>query len=339
MASRDTAGTSGAPRVVIPDDINSAYTASPELERLRALAQVEVHTTRPADESDLAARVRGADVVLSFRPAFTRFPKSVLQAAQRLRMVCISGTGVEDVDVAEATARGIAVTNVVGSANRAVAELCLALMFAVARQLPAQDRAIRRGEWAGREGIELGGKVLGLVGISGISGELAPMAAALGMQVISWSRHNDPARARAVGATAVSFDEVLARSDLLSLHVRLNAETRHMIGAAQMARMKPGAILINTARGGVVDEAALIAALERGRLAGAGLDVFAVEPLPKDHPFLRMDSVVMTPVSAWNTADSSQRMIRQSVDNVVGFLSGHPINVVNPTALQATPKT
>ena len=339
MASRGKSGTGATARVVVPDDINGAYAASPELERLRALAQVELHATRPADESDLAARVRAAEVILSFRPAFTRFPKSVLQAAERLRMVCISGTGVEDVDVAEASARGIAVTNVVGSANRAVAELCLALMFAVARRLPAQDRAIRRGEWAGREGIELGGKVLGLVGIGGISSALAPMAAALGMQVLSWSRNNDPARARAVGATAVSFDELLARSDVLSLHVRLNAETRNLIGAAQLARMKPGAILINTARGGVVDEPALIAALERGRLAGAGLDVFAVEPLPKDHPFLRMDSVVMTPVSAWNTADASQRMIRQSVDNVVGFLTGHPINVVNAAALQAPPKS
>jgi D-3-phosphoglycerate dehydrogenase len=339
MASRGKAGTNGAPRVVIPDDVNGAYTASPELERLRALAQVDVHTTRPADENDLIARVREADVLLSFRPAFTRFPKPVLEASKRLRMVCISGTGVEDVDVAEATARGIAVTNVVGSANRAVAELCLALMFAVARRVPAQDRAIRRGEWAGQEGIELGGKVLGLVGISGISSELAPMAAALGMQVLSWSRNNDPARARAVGATAVSFDEVLERSDVLSLHVRLNPETRNMIGAEQLARMKRGAILLNTARGGVVNEPALLAALERGHLAGAGLDVFAAEPLPKEHPFLRMDSVVMTPVSAWNTVDASQRMIRQSVDNVVGFLSGHPINVVNPAALQATPKS
>ena len=250
-------------------------------------------------------------------------------------MVAISGTGVEDVDVAEATARGIAVTNVVGPSNRAVAEHCLALLFAVARSIPAQDRAIRRGEWAAAQGIELGGKVLGIVGVSGISSELAPLARALGMKVISWSRNNDPARAAAIGAQAVAFDDLLASADVISLHVRLNDTTRGMIGADQFARMKRGAILINTARGGVVDESALIHALAERKIAGAGLDVFAQEPLPSGHAFVTMDNVVMTPVSAWNTVDASVRMINQSIENVVQFLSGTPINVVNPSALRS----
>jgi D-3-phosphoglycerate dehydrogenase / 2-oxoglutarate reductase len=338
MSAQRPADSSAQPLVVVPDDINGAYAHSPELERLRTVAAVRLHAERARDEADLIERVRDAHVVLSFRPAFTRFPQAVVRAAPRLRMICISGTGVEDVDVAEATARGVAVTNVVGSANRAVAELCLALMFAVARRVPAQDRSVRRGEWAGREGIELGGKTVGILGISGISSELIPLCRALGMTVLSWSRNNDPARAAALGATAVAFDEVLERADIVSLHVRLNDQTRNLIAAPQLARMKRGALFINTARGGLVDEAALVAALESGALAGAGLDVFAQEPLPPGHPFLRMDSVVMTPVSAWNTADASQRMIRQSIDNVVGFLSGKPINVVNAAALQASPK-
>lgn len=326
MTKQREARSSGTPRLVIPDDIIGAYASSAELDRLRAAAEVTIHGTRAGDEAELMGRIRDAHVVLSFRPAFTRFPRPVLQAARELRMICISGTGTEDVDVAAATERAIAVTNVVGSANRGVAELALAFMFALARNVPAQDRSIRRGEWAGREGIELGGKVLGIIGISGISSELAPLARALGMQVVSWSRNNDPAR-------AVAFDDVLAQADIVSLHVRLNDATRNMIGAAQLARMKRGALLINTARGGLVDEPALLAALRSGQLAGTGLDVFATEPLPKDHPLLAMDNVVMTPVSAWNTADASRRMIRQSIDNVVGFLSGRPINVVNPAAL------
>jgi D-3-phosphoglycerate dehydrogenase len=322
-------------RIVIPDDINGAYAVAPETERLRAAGQVDIHGTRAASEAELAERIRDATVVLSFRPAFTRFPCSVLHAAPHLRMICISGTGVEDVAVAAATARGIAVANVVGAANRAVAELCLALMLAVARAVPWQDRSVRRGEWTGRQGIELGGKVLGIVGLSAIARELCPMARALGMDVISWSRDNDPARARAAGSTAVSFDELLRRADVISLHPRLTDATRHLVGADQLARVKDGAILINTGRGGLVDEQALIAALQSGKLAGAGLDVFAAEPLPAGHPLLGLDNVVMTPVSAWNTVDASARMIRQSIDNVVSFLSGAPINVVNPQALQA----
>jgi len=335
MPARSDAAPGSARRVVVPDDINGAYAAAPDMARLRAAASVEIHGSRPASEAELAERIRAADIVLSFRPAFTRFPAAVLEAATRLRMICISGTGVEDVDVAAATARGIAVTNVVGSANRAVAELCVALMLSVARSVPLQDRSVRRGEWREFQGIELGGKVLGIVGLSAIACELIPMARALGMTVLSWSRNNDPARAQAAGSTAVPFDEVLARADVVSLHARLTDATRHMIGPAELARMKPGAILINTACGGLVNEAALLAALRDGKLAGAGLDVFAAEPLPKNHPLLAMDNVVMTPVSAWNTVDAARRMIGQSIDNVVNFLAGTPTNVVNPDALPA----
>jgi phosphoglycerate dehydrogenase-like enzyme len=319
--------------IVIPDDINGAFISSENLARLKEIAVVQSYSTRASGDAELIERIRDADVVLSFRPAFTKFPKSVLDAAGSLRMVAISGTGVEDVDVAEASARGIAVCNVVGPSNRAVAEHCLALLFAVARSIPAQDRAIRRGDWKSAQGVEIGGKTLGIIGVSGISSVLAPLACALGMRVISWSRNNDSARAEVIGARAVSFDELLATADVISLHVRLNDNTRAMMGADQFRRMKQGAIVINTARGGIIDESALISALNTGLIAGAGLDVFGEEPVPAGHPFLAMDNVVMTPVSAWNTVDASARMINQSIENVVQFLRGTPINVVNLNAL------
>ena len=202
-------------------------------------------------------------MILSFRPAFTKFPKAVLDGAPNLRMVCISGTGVEDVAVSDATARGIAVANVPGPSNRAVAEHCLALLFAVARAVPAQDRAIRRGEWKAMQGIELGGKTLGIVGVSGISSELAPLARAPrheGDLVVAQQRCGARRRDRIAGGAARRRCSRPPTS--ISLHVRLNDATRHMIGAEQFARMKRGAILINTARGGVVDEAALLRALQ-----------------------------------------------------------------------------
>jgi D-3-phosphoglycerate dehydrogenase / 2-oxoglutarate reductase len=323
-----------ATTIVVPDDIGGSFKAAADIERLKQIGNVVFYENRASDEAELIERVRTANVILSFRPAFTKFPKTVLEAAPDLRLVCISGTGVEDVAVSEATARRIAVANVPGPSNRAVAEHCLALVFAVTRAIPAQDRAIRRGEWKAVQGLELGGKTLGIVGVSGISSELAPLARALGMRVISWSRNNDPERAAAIGSQAVPLDELLASADVISLHVRLNDTTRHMIGAEQLARMKQGAILINTARGGVVDEAALLRALESRKIGGAGLDVFAQEPLPAGHPFLSAENVVMTPVSAWNTVDASARMINQSIENVVQFLAGKPVNVVNLSELK-----
>jgi D-3-phosphoglycerate dehydrogenase len=321
------------PVIVVPDDIGGSFKSSSSIERLKKIATVLFHEQRALSDVELIERVHVATVILSFRPAFTRFSTLILDGAPNLRMICISGTGVEDVAVSEATARKIAVANVPGPSNRAVAEHCLALLLSVARAVPAQDRAIRQGEWKAMQGIELGGKTLGIIGVSAISSELAPIARGLGMSVISWSRDNDAARAAAIGSQAVSFDELLTNADVISLHVRLNDSTRNMIGSAQFARMKRGAIVINTARGGVIDENALVHALNSGQVGGAGLDVFSHEPLPPGHPFIAMDNIVMTPVSAWSTVDASARMINQSIENVVKFLAGTPVNVVNPMAL------
>jgi phosphoglycerate dehydrogenase-like enzyme len=321
------------PTIVVPDDIGRAFKSSATIGRLSKNAALIFYEERAKDEAQLIERIRPANIVLSFRPAFTKFPKSVLDGAPNLRMICSSGTGVEDIAVSEATARKIAVANVPGPSNRAVAEHCLALLFSVARAVPSQDRVVRRGEWKAIQGIELGGKTLGIVGVSGISSELAPIARGLGMNVISWSRNNDAGRAAAIGSQAVSFDELLASADVISLHVRLSDETRNMMGAPEFARMKRGAIVINTARGGLIDEDALVHALNSGQVAGAGLDVFAREPLPSGHPFLTMENIVMTPVSAWSTVDASARMINQSIENVAQFLAGAPVNVVNPSAL------
>src|SRR6187551_2045715 len=186
MGARETMREAGKLKIIVPDDIVGSFKSSPNITRLNDHAVLSFFTVRPSNEEDLIERIRTANIVVTFRPAFTKFPKHVLSAAPDLQMICISGTGVEDVDVAEATARKIAVANVPGPSNRAVAEHCLALLFSVARHVGAQDRAIRRGEWRAMQGIELGGKTLGIVGVSGISSELAPLARSLGMKVISW---------------------------------------------------------------------------------------------------------------------------------------------------------
>ena len=323
------------PSIVIPDDIANRYRDhSAEVDRLRALADVTIHGDRPTPDA-LAERIRDADIVLSFRPAFTHFPRHVIEGARRLRFICIAGAGVEDVDVDYASSRGIAVGNVVGN-RRALAEQCLALLFAVTRRVVEQDRAIRNGIWQPLQGIELGGKTLGIVGLSATAREFAPLARALGMDVISWSRDNSAERAAAVGAKAVSIDEVLSRSDVVSLHLRLFPELQGFLGRERFAQMKPGAILLNTARGELVDEAALVEALRTRRLRGAGLDVFAQMPLPPGHPLLDLDNVVMTPSSGWNTVDSAQRILGRSIDHVLGFMRGELMSIANAAALGPT---
>ena len=320
------------PHIVIPDDIANRYGGNPEeLERLRAVAELTIHNDRPT-LAQLADRIRDADIVLSFRPAFTRFPREVIEPAQRLRFLCIAGAGTEDVDVGYATSRGIAVGNVAGS-RRALVEQCIALLFAVTRRIAEQDRSIRRCEWKPLQGVEVGGKTLGIIGLSATAREFAPLARALGMEVISWSRDNDPARAAAVGAMAVELDDLLARSDVVSLHLRLYPELVGFLSRERLNRMKPGAILLNTARGELVDEVAMIEALRNGRLLGAGLDVFTQMPLPGGHPLLTLDNVVMTPSSGSNTVDSARRHLRRSIDHVLAFIHGEPVGIVNSDAL------
>jgi D-3-phosphoglycerate dehydrogenase len=320
-------------KVAIPDDISGAFQESPETARLKAVADAAIYSSRIPDAGELIARIRDADIVLSFRPAFTRFPAAAIAACAKLRMICISGTGVEDVDVAEASKRGIAVANVRGSSDRAVAEHALALMLDVARRVTAQDCAIRNGIWQPQQGIELGGKTIGIVGLSAIARNLAPLCSGIGMKVLSWSRDNSPERAQRAGAVAVELGQLLAESDVVSVHMRLFPELAGFFDEAKFAGMKRGAIFINTARGELVDERALQAAIEQGHLSGAGLDVFTAQPLPPGHPLRSLRNVVMTPSSAWNTVDASARMIRQSIDNVLAFIAGKPINVVNAVAL------
>jgi phosphoglycerate dehydrogenase-like enzyme len=206
-------------------------------------------------------------------------------------------------------------------------------MLDVARRVADQDHAIRTGTWRAQQGIELGGKTVGIVGLSAIARELVPLCNGVGMRTLSWSRNNDADRARSVGAIAVELDPLLRESDVVSLHIRLSPALVGFFGKDAFAKMKRGAIFINTARGELVDDAALATALETGHLRGAGLDVFAQQPLPADHPFRRLPNIVMTPASAWNTVDAASRMIRQSIDNVLGFLDRNPVNVINPTAL------
>ena len=227
----------------------------------------------------------------------TRIDRPALAATERLRVIGRAGVGVDNIDVAAATEKGIAVFNAPSGNTTSAAELTMALMLAAMRKLPAADRSIRSGEWDRKRfrGAELHGKTLALIGAGRIGGEVARRARAFGMHVVAYDPFLQDERARQLGIRAVPLEEALREGDVISLHVPLTDATANLIDRERLALLKPGAVVVNAARGGVMDEEALVDALREDRIAGAALDVFNDEPLPADHPFRTLDNVVLTP--------------------------------------------
>jgi phosphoglycerate dehydrogenase-like enzyme len=323
-------------KIVIPDDFPPVFQDHPEMARLGEYGEVVRYGSRAASEEELIERLRGAAIALNVR-AYSVFSARVVAALPELRLVSILGTGTDNVDLPACSRHGVVVTNTPGASTVSVAELTMALLLAVARHVAWSDRTVRSGAWEHRHGIELRGKLVGIVGLGLIGQEVARLGQAFGMRVIAWSFRQDPARAEALGVEMVSLEELLRRSDVVSLHLRSSAEARGMIGRREIGWMKPSAILINTARAAILDEEALQEALRDGRLTGAGLDVFAQEPLPPDHPWRLLDNVVLTPHVGWVTHEASARLAADPVDNIARYLAGDPTHVVNPAAL-AHPK-
>jgi D-3-phosphoglycerate dehydrogenase len=219
-------------------------------------------------------------------------------------------------DVAALAGLGIAVHTIAGYGDTAVAEHTIALMFACCRDIARMDRAIRRGVWDPLENVQLKDKTLGLVGLGGIGREVARIARGIGMEVIAWNRTS---RAEA-GVPLVDLATLLARADVVSLHLALNDETRNLIGAKELARTKPGVILVNTARAALIDESALMAALESGHIRHAGLDVFHAEPLSPEHPLARLENVTLTSHAGFRTFEASMTLMRRAIDIVRGIV-------------------
>ncbi len=320
-------------RFVIPDDFPPVYQDRSEvLDPLRPHGEVQVYSARAADYDELVSRLRWADAVINVR-AYTRFDEALLAELPYLRVISILGTGTDNVDLEAATRRGVVVCNTPGASTVSVAECTLALLFDAAKHVARMDRAMRRGEWRQIKSFELRGKTLGVVGLGAIGQEVARLAGALGMRVLAWSFTQDEERARRCGAELVDLETLLRESHVVSLHLRASPRSAGLIGREQLALMRPGAVLINTARGALVDQEALVEALRNGPLGAAGLDVYPQEPLPADSPLRELDNVVLLPHTAWVTDEASERLLTQPVDNLLAWLAGTPANVVNPAVL------
>jgi D-3-phosphoglycerate dehydrogenase len=315
--------TSGLPKLAIPDDCPPVLAVSAAFSRLRELADVEYFDTLPGSQERLIERIGSAEAVINIR-ASSKFTEEVFEGCSRLRLVSLWGTGTDNVNLAAAQRHGVTITNTPGVSAFSVAEHALALMLAVARGIPGQDAAVRAGGWPRGQGIELHGKTLGIIGLGAIGRRLAALGHAIGMHVIAWSLHSHPE----LGIQLVEFDELLRSSDVVSIHLRLSPQTQGRIGPREFCLMKETAILVNTARGGVIDEAALVEALLTKRIAGAGLDVFSTEPLPAGHALTTLFNVVLTSHSAGITPEALEAGLQMAVANVWSFLAGMPENVV-----------
>lgn len=310
-------------RVVIPDDYPEVLGKSPSLARLRERFEVIYYNSLPGPEAALVERLLGADAAINIRSS-TKITASVFAQLPRLKMLSIWGTGTDNVDLAAARERGVRVTNTPAVAAVSIAEHTLALMLAAARRIPAIDAEVRAGHWPRGQMMQLSGKTLGVIGLGAIGRRFAKLGEGIGMKVLTWTMNPKPE----LGFVHVELDRLLAESDVVSLHLRLSEQTRNFLGAPQLAQMKPGAIFVNTARGPIVDEAALIAALESGHLRAAGLDVFGQEPLPPNHPITRLPNVVLSPHNAGVTAEALEAGLALAVDNVMAFYEGRAQHVV-----------
>ena len=309
-------------KIVVPDDFPVVLTGSPAERLLRTLGDVTVYTERGAEqETELVRRVGDADIVISLR-AYTRFSESALAACPSVRMISIWGTGTDNVDLAACRRRGVTVANTPGVNANAVAEHTLALILAVTRRIPSLDRDVRSGQWPRGLLVQLEGKTLGIVGLGAIGRRVAALAAPFGARLLAATWGPDAGRAAAVGASHATIERLLQESDVVSLHLRLSAETEAVINRERLALMKPGAFLVNTARGRLVDREALVDALRDGRLAGAALDVFHEEPIAASDPLLTLPNVILTPHNAGMTQEVIDVGLLQTVENVRRFLQG-----------------
>lgn len=314
-------------RCAVIDDYQRCARGMADWSVLAGEVEIEVFDTHIGGEDAVARALGGFEIVCAMRER-TPFPRSQLEMLPKLELLLTSGMRNLAIDVGAARERGVVVCGT-PSLGYPTAELTWGLILAAVRSLPLEDRAVRDGRWQRTVGTGLRGKTLGVIGLGRLGGQVAAIGKAFGMEVAAWSANLTEARCAEVGIRlAAGKRALLAESDVVTIHLLLSARTRGLISAADLAAMKPTAWLVNTSRGPIVDETALIGALERRAIAGAALDVFDVEPLPADHPFRRLDNTVVSPHLGYVTAENYRGFYGGAVENIRAWLAGAPIRVL-----------
>jgi phosphoglycerate dehydrogenase-like enzyme len=323
----DQAPTARPVRVAVLDDYQQVAEQYADWSTLPPGSEVRFFSDHLSSEEDLVLRLASFEAIVAMRER-TPFPRSLLARLPNLRLLVTTGARNAAIDVAAATDLGVIVAGTEGLPYP-TAELTWALILALARQVPAEDRALRAGRFQTSVGTGLQGKTLALLGLGRLGSQVARIGYAFGMRVIAWSPNLTAARAETGGAELVSREELFRQADVLSVHLVLSERTRALVGVSDLARLKRSALLINTSRGPIVDEAALIAVLSSGAIAGAGLDVFDVEPLPANHPFLALQNTVLTPHLGYVTSETYRVFYGQALEDIRGYLAGSPPRVIS----------
>jgi phosphoglycerate dehydrogenase-like enzyme len=315
-------------RCAILDDYQNVALSLGDWASLGSEVEVKVFNEHIADHGKLAAALTDFDIVVAMRER-TPFDAALIKALPKLKLLVTTGPRNLSIDVAACEAQGITVSGT-GSIAGTTVELAWALILSLARNIPAEVADFRAGaKWQPRISLDLAGRRLGIIGFGRLGARVARVGAAFGMDVVAWTPNLTDERVKAEGVgRAGSLDELLKTSDFVTIHVVLNASTRGMIGARELGLMKPTAYLVNTSRGPIVDEAALVSALEGKRIAGAGLDVFDVEPLPAGHPFRRLDNLIATPHIGYVTDGTYRVFFKNIVEDIAAWLKGAPVRVI-----------
>lgn len=312
--------------IAILDDYQQVALRLADWAALQARHEVRVFSSPLGGLDAVAAALAGFDVICAMRER-TAFPAELFARLPRLRLLVTTGQRNAAIDMDAARAHGVTVCGTPSPAH-ATAELALGMMIALSRRFGVETRNMQEGRWQTTLGRDLKGRTLGLLGLGRLGGQMAGFGRALGMSVIAWSENLTQEAASAHGATRVGKDELLSASDVLSIHTKLSRRTTGIVGAREIALMKPDAILINTSRGPIVDTAALISALERGHLAGAGIDVYDEEPLAADHPLRRAPRTLLTPHLGYVTEETYRVFYIGTVSAIEAWLAGRPIMVL-----------
>jgi len=312
--------------ITVLDDYQAVALTSADWSQVQAAHTVEVITQHIGERTELVRRLAHSDIVVAMRER-TPFRADLLEALPALQLLVTTGMANASIDLAAASRQGITVCGTGGSGN-AMPELTIGMMIALTRNFAQEDAAVRAGGWQHTIGPGLAGSRLGIVGLGRLGVPVANLAQALGMEVVAWSPNLTQERADPHGVRAVDKHELFATADVITIHMPLSDASRGLIGAAELALMKPSAYLINTSRGPIVDEAALLDVLRRRSIAGAGLDVYDVEPLPADHPLRSMPNTLLLPHIGYVTSDNYRTFYRHAVEDILAFGAGTPIRVL-----------
>lgn len=314
-------------RIALLDDYQNVALKMAPWERLPASCEVVAFQDHPDNEDALVQRLAGFDAIMAMRER-TPLPSQLLRRLPRLKLIVTAGMRNASIDMDAARRQGIVVSGTAGLPYP-TAELTIGLILAWARSIAIEDRELRAGRFQTTLGRGLNGKTIGIIGLGTLGSRVAKIANAFEMEVLAWSQNLTDERAQAAGATRVEKDELLRRADYVTLHVVLSDRTRHLIGARELALMKPTACLVNTSRSAIVDEAALVKALHDGTIGGAALDVYPVEPLPADHPVRSAPNTVLTPHLGYVTEETYRTFYGQALEAIEAFANGQPIRVLN----------